>query len=279
MESFYSLVKIVANQASGDSLTIGIIVRTHDGFMYKFSKTKKSIARALLPGRGRQVDVIEKQITAKLDETNASPTSFTRLGAQEYFTYLSRYSNGVLSFSPPAVLGGSFNNATLDKLYALFVDGTESTTNDFTQVQFTTFKERIETRLISRVENRVHTKVTFGPGQFHSLFSSFEMDCVGKNGVLIGAKSLFMGQSKQTLASHVQTYMNVILHLSADYDADIKDNKFYLIADEPSDRESPQHKVWQNLQREELLTVIPSTQSGEVADDILNSHAGKFLQQ
>ena len=70
MKTFYSLIKIVPNELSGDSLTIGIIVSSQDGIRLKISKAKKVFAKSIVNIDGSLIDFIERQIKSKIKEQN-----------------------------------------------------------------------------------------------------------------------------------------------------------------------------------------------------------------
>ncbi len=61
------------------------------------------------------------------------------------------------------------------------------------------FYYRINSNLIKRVEGKIHTNITLD-SHITPATSSFVLDCIGKNGTLIGgAKSLSFTQTKETL--------------------------------------------------------------------------------
>jgi hydroxymethylpyrimidine pyrophosphatase-like HAD family hydrolase len=103
------------------------------------------------------------------------------------------------------------------------------------------------------------------------------MDCIGKNGALIGAKSLGFDKSKTTLDKDVSHYFTLISILSNQYNMQLKDNSFYLIAREPSDIDSDNHKIWESVNNNNFISVIDPEQSDEVADKIIQKEATLFI--
>jgi hypothetical protein len=108
-----------------------------------------------------------------------------------------------------------------------------------------------------------------------SIVNPFEIDCIGKNGSLIGAKSISFLHKKQTISAHVNSYMNVIFHMSDKFSSD--NNSFYLISDEPSKIDSDEHRIWEKLLKEEKFSLINSEECYKIADKIEEKNAGKFL--
>ena len=105
------------------------------------------------------------------------------------------------------------------------------------------------------------------------------MDCLGQNGVIIGAKSLQFTKSQQILSKEISHYVNVITYLSIHKKIDISKNKFFLISNEPKEIRSPEHTIWEKIQNiEQPFSVIHPEEAGQVVDSINISKAGKFIE-
>ncbi len=128
MNSFYTIVKIVSNIAANDSISIGLIANTKDGFMAGFSMRKMQIAKILLEENESLVDFVVQQIKSKLKQMNEEKDSESadyiqnRVLKLEHFQYLHNYSNNTLQFSPPKVVEDSIDSEKFDKLFEVFVD-------------------------------------------------------------------------------------------------------------------------------------------------------------
>ena len=287
MKTFYSLIKIVPNEMSGDSLTIGIILSSQEGIRFKISKAKRNFAKSIVNIDGSLFDFIEREITSKIKEQN----NILKLGkislfetstflTSEYFQYLANYSNGLLKFSSPLMIADNVDDAKFLKLFNLFVDSSIepiNKKNDSIKKYEKAFYTKVNTNLIEKVKGKVHTKESIDSKVVPTLFNPFEIDCIGLNGVLIGAKSLPFVQSKETLHKSLNTYISVIAHLSAAHKRSLANNKFFLIADEPA-KKSPTYNFWKDLySNDNIVKVISSDDSGEVADLIESSGASKFI--
>lgn len=283
MKSYYSLIKVATNVASGDCLTIGLILRDVKGFRYAFSKTKKQLAKGLL-NNPEFVDFVEKQIVQKIVELNKNLINhnqdlipYSSSIEFEYFNYLNKYSNGIIQFSQPAIIDDIINEEKFNRLYELFVDKVTRTEPSNVVESNKKFYKNINEHLIKEVKNQVHTKTKFDNNIVPSLISPFEMDCIGLNGVFTGAKALPLNQSRQTLSAHANSYINIIVHLSLSYNKEITKNNFYLVSDEPETISSPEHQIWENLRKEQLFKVISSEQVYKIVDKIEETGASMFL--
>lgn len=287
MKTFYSLIKIVPNELSGDSLTIGIVLSSAEGFKVRFSKLKKNMAKSMTVIDSSLIDFVEREIITKLKEQNSlissNKSSLFDLPSEldiDYFSYLSKYSNGLLKFSTPNIIADDVDDVKFSRLFKLFVDSSEDDNvlkDDSIKKYEKAFYSKVNTNLISKVKNRVHINETLNNKIVPSLFNPFLIDCIGLNGVLIGAKSLPFTQSKETLHKSLNTYVSVIAHLSSTHNKSLDQNKFYLIADQP-DKKTPVYKLWKELyQNDRLVTVISSDESGKVAEIIIESGATTFF--
>jgi len=287
MKSFYSLIKISPNEMSGESLTIGLILSTEGKLRLKFSKTKKNLAKSILPAAGSIIDFLENEIQHKVDEQQKILTQnknflfeLPTLFSADYFSYLSKYSNGLLKFSEPAIIADIIDDEKFEQLFRLFVyddqNNSEKTLLKNKSIE-KAFYQKVETNLIARVKDKVHTNQSLDNQIVPTLFKPFQIDCLGLNGVLIGAKSLPFTQSKETLHKNINTYISVIAHLSSAHNKSLAENKFYLIADQPK-KHSPAYELWKQLfNNEKLIKLISADESGQVADLIEEKKAVKFI--
>ena len=285
MKTFYSLIRISPNEMSGDTLTVGLFLSTPNGFVLKFSKNKKNICKSLFNSDSKIIDFLEKELTEKVKEQNKLIVEnrnklfeYNSFFTDQYFKYLSKYSNGLLKFSEPSMIADNIDGKKFEQLFKILVDSSEITHEDRqTKKVERDFFDKVDSKLIVRVKDKVHTNQTIDSKIVPSLFSPFQIDCIGLNGVLIGAKALSFTQSKETLHKSVNTYISVIAQLSSKYKKAIDNNSFYLIADEPQ-KKLPEHKLWKQLFNEErLLKVISSDESDKIAEIIEQKHASKFL--
>jgi len=285
METYYTIVKIAPSPSADDSLSIGLLLRDHSGFRFLFSDNKKKAAKNLLYENGAVVDFLIKQIEQKIREINnelkrSSNELFgiPSLITSEYFSYLNNYSNGILQFSKPLLLNDQVSEEKFIKLFEILVDKLPIDNTKSVIRQEVKFIRTIEKKLISRVKDRVHTHVKIDSKNIQSMYYPFTMDCIGLNGDLVGAKSLPFTKSAQTLDTQISHYTNIITFLSISKNKKFENNHFFLIADEPADLNSPEHKIWVIIQKQILFKVINSEQSDIVAEVIEDTNAKKFLQ-
>ena len=284
MRSFYSIIQISPNIAAGDKLAVGLIYFDGSQFQIYFSKNKRQIAERLIANKNVNVKSILDQFTRKTDQLNSNLENKELLFENSsqwtnsnYFNYLSSYSNGLIQFSQPKSYLSTGNDKEFDGLVEMLLN--ERIEQSINVQDYSEIRSTIENKLIKRVSNKVHTHYKFDHESFPSLHFNYELDCIGKNGSLIGAKSFEFDQSEQTIKGKMSNYYALILMLSSKHHQNIETNNFYLISSEPKSSSSAEHELWETAVRNELIQVLDPEQADKVADTIEENNAQKFLKQ
>lgn len=285
MKSFYSILKLSPNIATEDSVAIGMLLFDGEKFRYYFSEKKKRLANHLLDDKNVNLNFIVNQVIEKCNSINSDKEElkffykFDRLSDISYFDYLSNYSNGLIQFSKPKGLFEEMNDSAFEKLVNFLFKEPVQRPFIIADNEFTLSRNIIERKLINKVDKKVHIHYKFKPEVFPSIYFSYEMDCIGLNGSLIGAKSLSFDKSLQVIDKDISHYFTLISSLTSKYNKSLKDNNFYLISEEPKNVGSKEHKLWESVRYNELISVINPEESNKVADLIIEKKATKFLNE
>ncbi len=284
MKTFYSLIKIALNPSAGDNLSIGLLLQDKNGIRLLFSEDRKRNVKHLLSSNSDIIDFLVKQLESTVNAVNTQLKQqkgklieMPILLNSEYFSYLSKYCNGLLQFSTPSFIADDVTPEKFLKLFELLIDKLPADLSKSTSKK-DKFNSTIENKLIKRVKDKVHTHVKFDNKIMPSLFFHIEIDCIGLNGAFVGAKSLDFSKSSQTLDTQISHFSNLITYLSLENKKDILKNKFFLIAEEPLKIETPEHKIWDGIQKQTLFKVINPNEVGQVAQIIEDTNAGLFLK-
>ena len=275
MNGFYSIVKICPNIAVEDSIAIGVVLFDGSKFRYHFSDKKKRVAARLLAFPIKSLTFYTKQLTIKCEELNQQNQQLDK----GYFDYLHQYSNGILQFSSPNPIVGLFNDEQfLNLINVLFDHELVETIDEFKETDTILAERSIQDKLIEPIHKKVHTNYTFTPSRFPDIYFSIKMECIGRNGALIGARHQNFELNETTLDKHLSHYLALIPTLSNKYKQSLAKNKFYLIAEEPTRLNSPQYKIWDAAHKNELLTIIHPNEVAKIASEIEEKKAGWFLE-
>jgi hypothetical protein len=285
MKPFYTIIQLAPNTATNDAVGIGMLL--FDGFKFRhyFSHNKLKPAKKLLQNKEVNIKFLLAQIEEKFECINNDHKefklffNFEKLSDISYFEYLNKYSNGILRFGKPIALYETLDDVAFSKLVQFLFGET------ITQ-QAVAFKEIFEQsqaviydKLISVVEDKVHTHFHFNPEVFPTIYFTYEMDCIGMNGSLVGAKSVSFNRSIQTIDKDISHYFALLSSLSSRYNKSLKENDFFLITEEPSEIGSKEHQLWETIKLNDLIQVIHPEESDIVADLVLEKNAEKFLDK
>lgn len=283
MKKFYSIVKLSPHVVTEDSVAIGIVFFDGNDFRTYFSQHKIKVAVKLNRSLSVNIKQITQDITLKCEQLNQNNSKDLLINEAQsyeqpsYFHYLSRYANGLIQFSSPNAFVGEMNDRLFSKfILNLFNDDIELKEEKKINVE-SKHKTIIEKNLIRLVENKIHTYYNFNPTTAEDIYFSLEMDCIGKNGALIGAKSLSFEKSRATIDTHLSHYFALIVTLSNRYDLNPRENSFYMISEEPKIVGSSTHKIWEVVKKHELIKMIHPEEAGLVANHILEKKATTFL--
>ncbi len=282
MKSFYSIISISPNSNAHERLSLGIIASNGKRLFFKSSKRKKNLINSLLGDSSKIIDFVIKELTDKIEETNKLNQErakglfeLNELLDGEYFNYLKNYSNGLLLFSDANYIATELNTSLINQLFKLYVDSASLQDRE-SKKSDRNFKTKIESNLLSKVSTQVHTNLKVEPKIVPSISSSFDLDCIGKNGSIISAKSLLFSSSMPTITKEIGNYFNVMYHFSNRYSKG-QDNQMFLIADEPTKENKDQKKYFNNLRKDSLVKLISSDEAEKVAYEIEKSGAQTFL--
>jgi len=284
MKKFYSILKLSPNIATQDSVAIGILLYDGKKFRYHFSERKRKLAKNLLNDKNVNLKFIVNQIIEKCDTINLDKkelqcfSKFDELSKISYFDYLNKYSNGLIQFSKPKIILEDINDIIFEKLVqSLFAEPVFSLNSNSLKNDISAMRNIIYEKLINKIDNKVHIDYKFNPEVFQSIYFTYEMDCIGLNGSLIGAKSFSFENSLQTIDKNLSHYFTLISSLTSKYNKSLIENDFYLITDEPQNIASKEHKLWESVNYNKIITVINPEESDIIAKSIFDKNAKKFL--
>lgn len=284
METFYTIIKIAPNPLAGDTLSIGLLLRDVNKFRVHFSDDRKKLARRLLNTKGDVVDYLAKQIEQKvsdlnnqIEQTKDGLFTLDTLLTSERIDHLSIYSNGILRFSEPTFLNDIMNEEKFIKLFQLLVDKTYVKSQSIVDDKEIQIRTAIQTKLVDRVKNQVHTDLELTPDKMPGLHSNFNIECLGLNGALIGAKSIPFHKNFDTIDKELGRYFGLILLLNDRYNKNIKQDAFYIIGEEPSIIRQKEHRTWENIKKNPSVTLIHPEEVDKVAKEIEDKKAKAFL--
>lgn len=119
MKSFISILSFQTSSYSGENLAGGLLAVSGHKIWFKTSEFKLQIAKMIC---GQDYETTVKQITNLIQNQINSPQKDAFVPfSPEYFSYLNKYSQGILQFSPPKPIALSIDDNTFDELFKQFI--------------------------------------------------------------------------------------------------------------------------------------------------------------
>jgi len=281
MNSFYTLIKISTNPTSGDQITVGLLLKTENRFYLKFSDRRIAASLRLRDEEDRSFSFFKNQLENRIENFNSELTNNTAelflpetFLTSDFFSHLKVSSNNLIQFSEPSIISSDFTEEQFNKLYEMFVEKASVSISHERNEEGKLYNN-VEQKLIRKVENKVHTNYDINQKIIPSLNFSFKLDCVGKNGAIISAKSFDLNSTSPTIERNLVRLEIVLYKLSAVYGNG--GNKTFIIADEPEGKNSENFNIWETIKKNQSFEVLSSDNANEVADYIEQKNAGRFL--
>lgn len=280
MNTFYTLIKISTNPSSGDQITVGLLLKTKQRFYLKFSERKINLSLRLYEEDERFFNFFKAQLENKVNEFNMQlsgvdnnffhPETFL---TSDFFSHLNKSSNNLVQFSEPSIVSGDFTEEQFNKLYEIFVEKLLERSNK-EMAKDERFFRNVEEKLIRKVENKIHTNYDINSKIISTLNFSFRLDCIGKNGSIISAKSLDFNSSSQIIERNLIRYEVVLSNLC---NSDTE-RKAFLIADEPENKKKENYNIWETINKKsDVFEIVNSEEADKIAHYIDKNSAKKFL--
>ena len=134
MTTYYSIISALIRPEIEEKITIGLLLFDNGSQLYfSFSTNKLNIAKQLLPANSYNSleDAIHNvQATALHQQQKTASTASNQVCVDpinsSYIHYLSRYNNNIMSFSAPKEIDVAATESVFNKLYAKFIDDSNS---------------------------------------------------------------------------------------------------------------------------------------------------------
>jgi hypothetical protein len=283
MKNFYSILRFIPNKATEDSIAIGVVMAINNKVFSHFSDGRVGLASKLIRNNDVNVKFIANQIAKKIqnisNQSNGELSVNMNFINEAYFSYLNKYSNGLLSFSKPAYVSSDITESNYHQLIHYFFPEDKLQLKckvDTTKSSITSIREKVDVKLIERVKDRVHTHFTFDEKNLDTIYFNFEIDCIGLNGAFIGAKTVDFQRSIQSIDREISHYFTLISSLSSKFKKPLDKNDFYIIAEEPQFEDSKIASLWQSVDKNQLVKIVHPEESEKIADLIIEKNAEKF---
>lgn len=274
MKTHYSIIYSRINPTSEERLNLGMIMLSETGAMtFRYSSEKLGLLKKLLPDEGshKLVAAYLKGIENKTKHKHELIDSSKDISAS-YLSYLSDYSNNLISFSNPTTLDIPFEKSVFEKLYEKWVFKEEK---HLPQIREEIgLMEEIRSAMFDRVAHQVNTHVKLDAEKLNFVMFPVTVDMIGRNDQPVLNQFVDFKANKASLRNAIQNYINLIKPFELEEGSS---GKFFIVGDEPNKSENAhQHLIWEHLRdspliQAEILELVPINEVQRV-EEYLNEH-------
>lgn len=283
MKAFISAVYLTPNPFSQEKICIGLIAVNSEGRVF-FEKSEHKIKLAnkfLKEDISSSIGNTLKLIGQKAEEANqASGKLFTQhLFNQDYFTYLSQYSQGLLQFMEPKPFAGLIGQTKFNSLFESFV-GEQLKEKATAAPRKTSIKQKLQQQLKQANIEKADIIYEVPAHKIPTVYASIKVDLISKNGSILSVNGMNFNESVNTINDHLQEYTTLafgIDKLSTEYR--LNHPTHYLITEAP-EKGTEQYEIYQSLKNDKHSPFTLSTLDSLAAIEqkLQRENYGKFSE-
>lgn len=250
MDSFFSIVYLSLNASLKEKVSVGLLMSNGKETKFKFSETKISIVKQLLPKENYNIlKAYFKSIKAEIVKTNPDKESELNLRepipgtwiSKEYFNYLHRYSNNLVKFSEARKIDIPLSDSAFNMLFSKYVFEKEE--ENILEKHRENILGIVKEKLYPRIKSSVNIDATVDPMDFKELISPVHINFLGKNGEIVSGQTIDFSKRYVDLERDLTKYISFTK--AVDYDKG--GGHYFLIGNEPPKQHNKNHAIWKHI--------------------------------
>jgi len=277
MKPFYSILYASIRPIAKEQLSIGLLFSNNENVLFKYSIEKMSHLRGLMDSSAyslmktylRNVEDYLNESTSQSGFEIDFGSRKTEIIEKKYISYLSNYSNNLITFSKPAPIDLELTPNNFRALFEKFVFEYEEPI-----VVKEPFEKRIKKRLYPRIRSNVNTDIQITQKLLPSLLFPTEVNFLGKNEVPTAGKIIDFEKGHYYVESDISKFISLIKAFEVDKEGD---GKYYIIGKEPL-KKSVQHGIWDQIRKSSFIDFVPTSEIDLIVDYIDEHHVSPFFE-
>lgn len=268
MKTFYSILYCAIRPNLDEKVSIGFFMGNEERCKFHYSLEKLAVIKDLFSdGAYNSIKLHLKSLT-KLSNDCLADTLHAHKGhkifREEYFSYLSRYAQNLITYSEPCRIDIPFDDSTFEKLFEKFVfNYTEITEHKIRPI------EKIRRRLSKSIADFVNFDVEFKKDEIPGLIVPAKVWFIGKNEVQVTGETKDFNGLPHIVQQQINAHLFLIDKIRQTKDG--KNGHFFFIADEPSKSLTENHKLWKAVKETDMLDLVPTGEIEKV-EDYMRTH-------
>ncbi|NVN95227.1 MAG: hypothetical protein HXX18_08090 [Bacteroidetes bacterium] len=253
MNTFYSILSAVINPASGEKISLGLLLSDGNTSLFDYSDSRFSLLNSLIDKESKKfirhyLKSIENVI-AKIDVNQEQMTILDEVGKnmiinEPYISYMSVYNQNVVSFSKPVTIDVAVEEKIFTTLFSKFIDEetlVKSNTKTNIQILKNDFFSKVKTHYL--IEKELTSK------DFPDLLLPVSIDLFGKNENYVIAQFFELEKNINYIKNDYFDFFQL--------DKILKSGKKFFITQEPEKTKyQQQHYFWEQIRKQIGYTYI-----------------------
>jgi hypothetical protein len=267
MKTFYSILYCTIRPNVDERVSIGLFIGNESSCKFQFSAEKLSVIKGLFSENAFNMLKISLKSLQKLSSECETDFLETYRGSvtlkEQYFNYLSKYANNLITYSPPKGIDIDLNQNVFDKLFEKFIYQLPISH----EPQLKTI-EKAKKRLVTSLAGRVNFDADIDNSKIPGLVVPAKVWFIGKNEVQVtGEAKDFNGQRPHIIQQQINAHLFLIDRIKETPTG--KNGHFFLIGDEPRRDSIENHKLWRAVKESSILDLVPTTEIERVENYLI----------
>jgi len=280
MKSFFNIISINTNSYSSENIVVGLLAISSGQIYYGFSKEKLKLINKMV--KEKKLESFAKQALKQIEVTVKGANNKKIADQQEigfvpsifnenYFSYLNKYSNGLINFSEPQFVNFDFDQDKFNQYFQNFIGIKNEPKKDFTAVSF---HQKLKPYFKKEgLSEKADLNYTLDPKKFKKIIQEVQVPLVTKNGSIKIIQEIDFSSGSSTIKNHI--YETKMIHESFQKFSkplNCKVDKINIAFEEP-DLKTEQHQLFDLAYSEykNSFNFIHLDQLNKITDKIINS--------
>ena len=257
MKTFYSILYCTIRPNLDEKVSIGLFIGNENVCKFQYSVEKLNVIKGLFSDSAFNTLKISLKSLQKLSAECESDILGAYKGVltlkEQYFTYLSRYSNNLITYSEPKAIDVDINKEVFNKLFEKFIYQLSPSNQQ---------RLRPIEKVKKRLSKSIAPYVNFDAEINNSLIP----------GLIVPARVLFIGKNEMQVTGEAKDFNSIPQIIQQQINAHLflvdkikdmspgKQGQFFFIGDEPSKNLVENHKLWTAIKKSSDLDLVPTNE-------------------
>jgi len=276
MKSFYSILTVPIRPASQEQLNIGLLLFDEQNLLFKFSTKKLEFIKKLLPDNSfnllkSYVFGLADQLSSKSDVSMKDKFIKT-----EFVSYLSNYSNNLITFSRPTSIELEVTDQNFRSLFEKFIFQFEIDPPQEFLTEPITIKEKLKLSLYPRIKERVNLNQIITTREIPTLLiPSVKVDFIGQNNLPVAGQGVDFESTTNSISNNISKLISLIKA----FDMEDKKGQYYIVGKEPDRKAFPaQHNNWSHICQSGLIDFVDTEEMEKIAIYVERHNVQPFVK-